>query len=103
MKCTACKSEAIVRIKRHHASFCQNCFKKFILKQTLLAIKRYKMFSKNEPVLLAVSGGKDSMALWSVLTDLGEHVTAIHLDLGIPNFSDQSRQVIEQFSQEKNR
>lgn len=102
MKCTACKSEAIVRIKQHHASFCQNCFKKFILKQTLLVIKRYKMFSKNEPVLLAVSGGKDSMALWSVLTDLGEQVTAIHLDLGIPNFSDQSRQVIEQFSQERN-
>ena len=60
------------------------------------------MFSKKEPVLLAVSGGKDSMALWSVLTDLGNQVTAIHLDLGIPNFSDKSLQAVQKFAEEKN-
>ena len=102
LKCTACKDEAIVRIKRHHASFCLKCFQRFIFKQTLQAIKRYKMFSKNEPVLLAVSGGKDSMALWSILTELGDRVTAIHFDLGIQNYSDPSRQIVEQFAQERN-
>ena len=101
MKCTACKDEAILRIKRHHAAFCQRCFKMFIQKQTIQAIKKYQMFSKKEPVILAVSGGKDSMALWSVLTDIGNQITAIHLDLGIPNFSKQSLQAVQQFAQDK--
>lgn len=102
LKCTACKDEAILRIKRHHVAFCQKCFIKFIQKQIIQAIKRYQMFSKKESVLLAVSGGKDSMALWSVLTDLGNQITAIHLDLGIPNFSDQSRQIVQRFAIDKN-
>lgn len=101
LKCTACKDEAILRIKRHHVAFCQRCFIKFIQKQTIQAIKKYHMFSKKEPVLLAVSGGKDSMALWSVLSELDNQITTIHLDLGIPNFSDQSRQVVQQFAKDK--
>ena len=34
-------------------------------------------------VLVAVSGGKDSLALWDVLVELGFRTTGLHLSLGI--------------------
>ena len=34
-------------------------------------------------MLVAVSGGKDSLALWDVLIELGYQTTGLHLSLGI--------------------
>ncbi|MEI6158154.1 MAG: tRNA 2-thiocytidine biosynthesis TtcA family protein, partial [Atribacterota bacterium] len=102
MKCTACKKEALIKLPRHNSTLCQECFQKFIQKQTLLAIKRYHMFAKDEPVLLAVSGGKDSMSLWQILHLLGDQVHAIHIDLGIGDFSRNSRLVAEEFARNQN-
>ena len=45
-------------------------------------ITRHGLLSPGEPVLAAVSGGGDSMALLGVLLDLGYRVTAAHLDHG---------------------
>jgi uncharacterized protein (TIGR00269 family) len=49
------------------------------------------MFERDEPVLVAVSGGKDSLALWDVLIDEGYRTTGLYLDLGIFDYSVQSR------------
>ena len=44
----------------------------------------------DEAVLVAVSGGKDSLALWDVLIELGYKTTGLHLSLGIGTYSDHS-------------
>ena len=41
------------------------------------------MCTTAERVLVAVSGGKDSLALWDVLVGLGYRTTGVHLSLGI--------------------
>jgi uncharacterized protein (TIGR00269 family) len=41
------------------------------------------MFTLDDPVLVAVSGGKDSLALWDVLLRLGYRAEGVHIDLGI--------------------
>ena len=48
------------------------------------------MFTRDEAVLVAVSGGKDSLALWEVLHGLGFQTTGLHLSLGIGTYSDAS-------------
>lgn len=48
------------------------------------------MFSRDEAVLIAVSGGKDSLALWDVLDGLGYRTTGLHLALGIGAYSEAS-------------
>lgn len=45
------------------------------------------MVSPGERVLAAVSGGKDSLALWDILLDLGYQVDGLYLGLGIAGYS----------------
>ncbi|MEN3186041.1 MAG: TIGR00269 family protein [Atribacterota bacterium] len=99
MKCSRCKEPAFIKIKRHNASFCESCFDLFFSRQVEGAIKRYQMFGKEEKLLLGISGGKDSMALWYYLHNAQYQVWAIHLDLGIGEHSIASRQITEGFAQ----
>src|SRR5206468_1681160 len=62
------------------------------------AIRKHRMFTKDETVLVAVSGGKDSLALWDVVIDEGYRTTGLHLDLGILEYSVESRAKCEQFA-----
>jgi uncharacterized protein (TIGR00269 family) len=56
------------------------------------------MFTRDEAVLVAVSGGKDSLALWDVLIDEGYRTTGLYLDLGIFDYSVESRAKCEKFA-----
>ena len=49
-------------------------------------------------MLVAVSGGKDSLALWDVLIDEGYRTTGLYLDLGIFDYSVESRAKCEAFA-----
>jgi uncharacterized protein (TIGR00269 family) len=49
-------------------------------------------------VLVAVSGGKDSLALWDVLVGLGYDTTGLYLAQGIGEYSGRSRQLVEAFA-----
>lgn len=48
------------------------------------------MIAPSERVLMAVSGGKDSLALWDLLLDLGYDVDGLYIGLGIGEYSDAS-------------
>ena len=67
--------------------FVKDALKCLFQKQTIQAIKKYQNVLKKRTGIIGSFRWKDSMALWSVLTDIGNQITAIHLDLGIPNFS----------------
>ena len=49
-------------------------------------------------MLVAVSGGKDSLALWDVLIDEGYQTTGLYLDLGIFDYSVESKAKCEAFA-----
>ncbi len=102
MKCRRCGQQATVKLSHHRTAFCTRCFNVYFEKQVERAIKHYKMFGHSEKILLAASGGKDSMVLWDVLLKLGYHVTAFHIDLGIGEYSENSRQVVEDFGRQTN-
>ena len=90
MKCTRCKAPAQVELRQHNAGFCRDCFIFYFQRQVERAIGKEHMFTHDEAVLVAVSGGKDSLALWDVLIELGFQTTGLHLSLGIGTYSDQS-------------
>ena len=90
MKCTRCKAPAEVQLRQHNSNFCRACFVFFFQRQVERAIEKEQMFTLEEPVLVAVSGGKDSLALWEVLVGLGYQTTGLHLSLGIGRYSDAS-------------
>ena len=90
MKCTRCKAPASVQLRAHNSNFCRECFIFFFQRQVERAIEKEKMFTRDEAILVAVSGGKDSLALWEVLHGLGFQTTGLHLSLGIGTYSDVS-------------
>jgi uncharacterized protein (TIGR00269 family) len=80
-KCRRCKGRAVVELRRHNAAFCKDCFFHFFTEQVKRAIEKEHMLESTDRVLVAVSGGKDSLALWDVLIDLGYDTTGYHIVL----------------------
>ena len=98
MKCRKCGAAAALELRRHNAAFCAPDFLAFFRNQVREAIRRHKMFTRGERVLVAVSGGKDSLALWDVLLDDGYDTTGLYLDLGIFDYSIESKAKCEAFA-----
>src|SRR2546422_10067297 len=98
MKCRKCGGTAVLELRRHNAAFCAPDFLDFFRNQVREAIRKYRMLEKDEHVLVAVSGGKDSLALWDVLLDEGYSTTGLYLDLGIFDYSIESRAKGETFA-----
>jgi uncharacterized protein (TIGR00269 family) len=80
-KCTRCRSRAVIELRRHNAAFCKDCFLHFFREQVRRAIEKEDMLARDDRVLVAVSGGKDSLALWEVLDGLGYDATGYHITL----------------------
>ena len=98
MKCRKCGGQAVLELRRHNAAFCAGDFLEFFRNQIREAIHRYRMLERGEKVLVAVSGGKDSLALWDALIADGYTTTGLYLDLGIFDYSVESRAKCEGFA-----
>jgi uncharacterized protein (TIGR00269 family) len=98
VKCRKCGNGAVIELRRHNAAFCEPDFLDFFRNQVREAVRKYRMLSRDEPVLVAVSGGKDSLALWDVLIDDGYRTTGLYLDLGIFEYSKESKARCEAFA-----
>ncbi len=101
MKCKRCKAPAEIELRQHNAGFCRACFIFYFQRQVERAIAKERMFTTDEAVLVAVSGGKDSLALWDVLVTLGYQTTGLHLSLGIGAYSDQSTVKTVRFAEQR--
>jgi tRNA-5-methyluridine54 2-sulfurtransferase len=90
VKCRRCREPAVIDIPRHNAGFCHPCFTHHCREQVKRAIRDHDMLAAGDRVLVAVSGGKDSLALWDILLDLGYEADGLYLGLGIGEYSDES-------------
>ncbi|MFQ5990698.1 MAG: tRNA(Ile)-lysidine synthetase, partial [Candidatus Methylomirabilales bacterium] len=98
MKCKICSAKAVFEARRHNAAFCKGCFLAHVERQVQKTIDTEKMLSKEDRVLVAVSGGKDSLTLWEVLHRLGYHTTGFHIVLGIGDYSPAARENVEAYA-----
>lgn len=57
---------------------------------------------RQTPLLVAVSGGKDSLTIWDILNELGYTTKGIHINLGIEGFSEGSVEAVDRFAKPKN-
>ncbi len=98
MKCKVCRGPAAVDVRRHNASFCRDHFLEHVRNQVARTIKEFRMFGPENRLLIAVSEGKDSLALWDILLDLGYDTTGLYLDLGIGSYSARSKDAADRFA-----
>jgi tRNA-5-methyluridine54 2-sulfurtransferase len=101
MKCTVCRGPAVIDLRRHNANFCADHFLKFCRDQVVRAIDEHHMIEPGDRVLVAVSGGKDSLALWDLLLELGYDTEGMTIGLGIGDYSTASAEAAVAFAERR--
>jgi tRNA(Ile)-lysidine synthase TilS/MesJ len=95
MKCKRCRrAEASVDLPSHHSAFCPDCFFVFFQRQVKEGIRKFRLLSPADRVLVCVSGGKDSLVLWDVLMEMGYETEGLYIDLGIEGYSERSKEKV---------
>ena len=104
MKCRRCSQKASINMPQHKLALCKEHFLDWIVDQTERIIQMYCMFTHQERILLAVSGGKDSLSLWDILWRLGYQVDGLYISLGIDegiHYSDESHRMSDAFASQR--
>lgn len=82
MKCRKCGDSAVINMRQHKLALCREHYLEWLPEQVERAIDKYKMFARSDRVLVAVSGGKDSLGLWDILHSLGYQTEGVYIGLG---------------------
>jgi len=101
MKCRKCGGTAVINMRQHKLALCADDYLAWLPEQVQRFIEKYEMFTRDDRVLVAVSGGKDSLGLWDILHRLGYQADGLYIGLGIDGgfgYSDQSRELSERFA-----
>lgn len=100
LRCRKCGAKAVINMRQHKLALCAPHFVEWVQAQTERMITHYDMFTRDERILVAVSGGKDSLALWDILLALGYHADGLYIGLGIDGgfgYSDESYRCVQGF------
>ena len=98
MKCKVCKGPALIDVRRHNANFCSDHFIRYCREQVAKTLKEFDMAEPGDRLLVAVSGGKDSFAVWDILESLGYDTHGLYVGLGIGEYSDTSGEYVRDFA-----
>ena len=106
MNCDKCENSAAYTRKYSGEKLCSQCFSKSIVRKTAKTISKYNMIKHNDLVAVAVSGGKDSLALLKIINEMAlTHsfkIKAITIDEGIPGYRNEALEIVEKFCAELN-
>ncbi|NPA91814.1 MAG: TIGR00269 family protein [Chloroflexi bacterium] len=94
-RCKKCGAPAVIYMRQHRLALCETHFQEWFVNYTQRTIEKYHMFGPEDRVLVAVSGGKDSLALWDVLTQLGYRADGLYIGLGIDEGTQYSQRSLE--------
>ena len=97
MKCKMCGAEAAVALKSHNSGFCPRCYPQYFRRQLKRGIESQKLCKLGDRVLVALSGGKDSLSLALELREMGHNADGLFIDLAIPQSSGAARAIVEDF------
>jgi tRNA-5-methyluridine54 2-sulfurtransferase len=99
MRCHKCRAPANVEIRRSRTAYCAGCYPGWFRQQVQDRIDHERMIRRDDRVLVAVSGGKDSLALWHTLLQLGYRADGMYIRLGIGDYSRRSQEKSEAFAE----
>ena len=91
MQCSKCGNSQVI-IKKHQSGqyLCKDCFIESIEKKVIKTVKKEKLLDKGDKVLVALSGGKDSVTTLEILNSFRKRniidICAVTVDEGIDNY-----------------
>ena len=96
--CSFCDEPAIYTKEYEGASFCGKCFRHSLEERVRRTITKHEMLVHDDHIAVAVSGGKDSLTLLTVLVKMEQRfpfskITAVSVDEGIDGYRDEALQI----------
>jgi hypothetical protein len=70
MKCRVCRGPAVIDVRRQNANYCGDHFLRMCRDQVAKAVDEFGMIRPGERVLVAVSGGQDSLRVRAVVREV---------------------------------
>ncbi|MFW9772932.1 MAG: ATP-binding protein [Promethearchaeota archaeon] len=108
-KCSSCENDSIIiHRKISKQDLCTSCFENSIEENIYKTISKYKMLQPDKKIIVALSGGKDSITLLYNLIKIQENtynsnpVIALTIDEGIKDYRDQSVEYAKKFCRRYN-
>jgi len=91
MQCSKCGNPKVIYKRRQSGQIlCKDCFIESIEKKAIQTIKKEKLLDKGDKVLVALSGGKDSVTTLQILDSFRQRniidICAVTVDEGIANY-----------------
>ena len=91
MDCTKCGNPNVIIKKEQSGQYlCKDCFIESIEKKVIKTVRKEKLLDKGDKVLVALSGGKDSVTTLEILNSFREmniiDICAVTVDEGIDNY-----------------
>ncbi len=91
MDCTKCGNSNIIIKKEQSGQYlCKDCFIESIEKKVIKTVRKERLLDKGDKVLVALSGGKDSVTALQILNSFREmniiDICAVTVDEGIDNY-----------------
>ncbi len=100
MRCVRCGEKAVA-LAAGRTAYCRQHYLEWFEEKVSRTIKKLGMFGTRDRILVAVSGGKDSLVLWHVLNRLGYSADGVFVHLKIPEYSDKSFEVTKRFAEKE--
>ncbi len=101
MKCHKCENESSYSRKYSGENLCSDCFSISIMRKTAKTISKYRMIKNGDLVCVAVSGGKDSLALLHILHKMSKthnfEIKVATIDEGLPGYRNESLKIVRNF------
>jgi cytoplasmic tRNA 2-thiolation protein 1 len=92
--CSRCGGKPFYTRRYSGETLCVSCFKDSIEDKARRTISKYRMIGTGEKVAVAVSGGKDSLSLLKIISDLygprRNPIVAISIDEGVAGYRDEA-------------
>ena len=91
MNCTKCGNPNVIIKKQQSGQYlCRDCFIESIEKKVIKTVRKEKLLDKGDKVLVALSGGKDSVTTLEILNTFRKmniiDICAVTVDEGIDNY-----------------
>lgn len=96
--CSCGVTGELYRFTEFGKAVCPECYPLFFQRRIASTLRRYGMTQRGDTLGVAVSGGKDSAALLHALCHLRQRlrvtVVALHVDMGLGEYSERSLQTV---------
>lgn len=107
MPCKFCKTKPVITLTNSKVNLCKSCFIRYFEKKAFKTIRNYNLIERGDSIVVAVSGGKDSLSVLHLLSKLANKkmdikVTALLIDEGIKGYRDKSIEDAKKYCKENN-